>query len=611
MNSVSDLFKKVWQAETTELCKIRTYRKDGRAHPDLLQCRAYLNGIVHQFNVTQKVTKMKPFTWAQTGTETTTTPTDEEILASDYWVFGYRFGSRKKNPGYKLAIICHLDTVPAAENTGTWDPYVPVVEEREYPAGTVSPQDFLVGRGTIDDKGPAVSALIVARTIAEKYDNSPLLDDVQIEISFDSSEETDMSTPHYMDDPNTIIPHFGVVYDAAWNTRAEKGIERPFFTIDPPSHAPPEDGIYLHAMTTTPGNSTNTVPDWALLEIRGESAVLERFAGIVENVYNGFDFGDEAYRRARMEVTKRTCDDVGTVDAVLLRAFVSGAQHGSAPDENRSGGANPLVSLSNFAAGMVRNGTLKSWGAPAIMCEFIARTWDTRVFGEAHESLYKYDEVFTEGNGTTYAVTKSKMTGNEDDVCRGIELQVDIRYSVPHHDTKWDPSIRREGFLDGDDSKFGAIFGDILGKFNILNECSVQVETSSKCPPDIRWPDSNASYGRIEKAYREVRGVNPPRYAIGGGTDAKGYTFLLAVGALFSTDMGPPVNYHGISEGAPIKDMEESTKVLYRVMELEINERKKSKPDLREFNFDKRKECLKRIRHLRKRGFSHRCECLA
>jgi len=269
--------------------------------------------------------------------------------------------------------------------------YLGPLHEREYPAGTVTPQDFLVGRGTIDHKGPAVSALIVPRTIAQKYDGSPLLEDVQIEISFDSSEETDMSTPHYTDDPSTTIPHFGVVYDAAWNTRAERGIERPTFTVQPPAFPPPKDGMYLHAMTTTPGNSTNTVPDWALLEIRGEPAVLERFAGCAANIYGGFDCGDEAYRRARMEVSTVKTE----VGAVLLRAYVSGAQHGLAPDETRSGDVNPLVSLSNFAAGMMHNGTFKSWGAPSIMCEFIARTWDTRVLEEAHESLSQYDEVFS------------------------------------------------------------------------------------------------------------------------------------------------------------------------------------------------------------------------
>lgn len=216
MGEVVDLFRKVWVRETVELCKIKSYRKGNRAHPDLLQLKAYLNGICHQFNVYQRKTFLEQFAWTKTGDKTSHSPSDSEILESDYWIFGYRFGSR--NPSYKVAIICHLDTVPATPSS-VWDPFVPIVENREYPSGTVMQQPFLVGRGTIDDKGPAVSALIVARAIAKKFDGSPLLEDTQIEISFDSSEETDMSTPHYMEDPQTIVPHFGVVYDAAWNTR--------------------------------------------------------------------------------------------------------------------------------------------------------------------------------------------------------------------------------------------------------------------------------------------------------------------------------------------------------------------------------------------------------
>lgn len=304
---------------------------------------------------------------------------------------------------------------------------------------------------------------------------------------------------------------------------------------------------------------------------------------------------------------------ISTTDSgtVALRAIVAGAQHGSAPDENRAGGANPFVSLANFAAGLIKSGTLEKWGAPASICLFIASTWDTRVFGEAHKSLYKFDEVFTEGNGTTYAVTKTGMIGESEGSARGVELHVDIRYAVPHHDVEWDPSSRKEGFLDGDDSRFKEIFAELLGKFNASNSDlpDITVETESKCPPDIRWPDTNPNFKRVEKAYKEIRGVDPPRYAIGGGTDAKGYTFLLAVGALFSTEMGPPVNYHGISEGAPIVDMEASTRILYRLMELEITQPKPS-PDVRESFFDHRTNCIARIRRLRARGFTHACECI-
>lgn len=603
---VTNLFREVWVHETSELCKIATYREAGKASPSLLQLRSYLNSKASVFNESQSVTKFQPFTWARSGESTTTAPTDKQIIDSDYWVFGFRFGS--ENPLYKVAIICHLDTVPA-QASDVWDPFHPIEEMRDYPTGTTSPQPFLVGRGTIDDKGPAVSAFVVARAIAKKFDDSELLRNVQIEISFDSSEETDMSTPHYLEDEETRVPDFGIVYDAFWCTRAEKGIERPTFTVQEPKAPPPEGRLYLHALNTAPNNSTNTVPDWAAAEIRGPSEFLSMLAKSVDEQYSNFTFDDPEYRRAEMKSST-------TEEAVILRAVVAGAQHGSAPEENRAEGANPLVSLTNFLVGLVKDGTLASYGAPATICSFVTSTFGTRVFGEMHDELYKYDEVFEEGNGTTYAVTKTRMLGEPSDTALGIELDVDIRYATPHHEIGWDGE--REGFLDGDSSVFPKVFGDIVDEFNISNPMlnDVTFQCSTKCPPDIRTPDSNPNYLKVERAYREVRGFNPPRGAIGGGTDAKGYTFLLAAGALFSHAMGPPINYHGISEAAPITDMELSTKVLYRIMELEVTE-----PNIQSTgdgltsaidiaSFYNRQQSIERVKQLRKTsGFKHQCEC--
>lgn len=79
--------------------------------------------------------------------------------------------------------------------------------------------------------------------------------------------------------------------------------------------------------------------------------------------------------------------------------------------------------------------------------------------------------------------------------------------------------------------------------------------------------------------------------------------------------MNPTVNYHSILEAAHTKYMEETTKVFYWVMEelqmeeLQMKERKNTPAvDKREdIRIERMKECRKRIRQLRKRGFSHRC----
>ena len=65
---------------------------------------------------------------------------------------------------------------------------------------------------------------------------------------------------------------------------------------------------------------------------------------------------------------------------------------------------------------------------------------------------------------------------------------------------------------------------------------------------------------------QEVTGTPCALFAIGGGSDAHGYPNLVAAGALFSNDFDPPINYHGINEGAPIEDLRLSAKILWRLL---------------------------------------------
>jgi len=67
-----------------------------------------------------------------------------------------------------------------------------------------------------------------------------------------------------------------------------------------------------------------------------------------------------------------------------------------------------------------------------------------------------------------------------------------------------------------------------------------------------------------------VTGKPSPAFAIGGGTDAKGNTRLIAGGALFTNSMGPPINYHGFDEGAPVNDLKIGARIIYRLFVNEI-----------------------------------------
>lgn len=602
-----DTFREQWKSETTHICEIQTYRHDDIPNSEvngrLIEIRDYFDTLTSSFNEGVTTTKFIPFQWCANiregtdGTEpedliSTTKPNNQVCLDSDFWIFGYRFGATE--PEDRICIICHLDTVPATEGD-EWAPFIPHVEEREYTYknSESDKQPFLVGRGCVDDKGPAISALMAARKLAKDFDNDPRMEKTMVEIIFDTSEETNMSTPRYLEDPKTNKPHFGVVYDAQWCVRAEKGCERPIFKV--PASTQNGSRLYIEKITTSANNSTNTIPDSCIAVIKGPGDELSKYADMVEDRYASCPFDDESYRRAPLEA--KVLEAGGVVRLLSLETTILGAQHGSAPQENRDEGANPLVSLANFLAAEVRNGKMEI-NDYATVSDFISWMWGTQVFGEKHAPMEEDDTVFEKGNGTTYAVTK--ISEDKDGL---PTLEVDIRYAIPHHETGWDGET--EGMLLGSKSRFEGIFSDLVSEFNEIHTQYPEVshETQTIFAPDIRVPDSNENFKIVEQAFFDVREKVPPRLAIGGGTDAKGFVFLLGVGPLFSTNLGPPINYHGIDEGIPMDDIFESTKILVKLMAEEITSPPKRPSE------ESRRKSVHRVKALRASGHKFCCNC--
>ena len=116
------------------------------------------------------------------------------------------------------------------------------------------------------------------------------------------------------------------------------------------------------------------------------------------------------------------------------------------------------------------------------------------------------------------------------------------------------------------DSLFASVFAQLVGQYaRAPGGTEVAVETRTLYGPDIRSP-RNPFLTMVDKAYREFSGESCPMLAIGGGTDAKGHPELVAAGPLFTNSLGPPINYHGIDEGAPVIDLENSAKILRRLL---------------------------------------------
>ena len=159
----------------------------------------------------------------------------------------------------QLDILAHLDVVPAGEGWKETEPFEPILKD-----------GLLLGRGTADDKGPAVAALYAMRAVKEL--GIPLSKNVRLILGTD--EECGSSDiEHYYDveeeAPMTFSP------DADFPvTNVEKGrLEAHFNASFEPSAALPR----LVAVNT--GIKANVVPGKAQASVEGfEMSVLEAAA---------------------------------------------------------------------------------------------------------------------------------------------------------------------------------------------------------------------------------------------------------------------------------------------------------------------------------------------
>lgn len=281
-----------------------------------------LNAQARQFNEGQKTHRLEPWEWkVESG---------DAAEPRYYWVFGFRLG---KGPR-KISLNTHFDTVSPGDSD-VWEPFKLTKARGETRHGGA--QDLWVGRGAIDDKGPALATFLVLKDIARAYDGSPLLDDITVELIFDTTEEIGgMSMRRYREENAEEAADLEVIFDTFWSVRAEKGIERPVFTL--PREAPPTTGVWIESLNT-PSGPVNQLPDRADAILRSDSpAQLEELAQHIEEDYAAHPFDDPSYRRAKL-----TVDTSGLPDALKLTTEVAGAQHASVPQENRENGANPLV----------------------------------------------------------------------------------------------------------------------------------------------------------------------------------------------------------------------------------------------------------------------------
>lgn len=176
----------------------------------------------------------------------------------DNYVVTGDFGTQEK----ALDILAHLDVVPVTEDWTVTEPFQPkVVDGRIY------------GRGTADDKGPAIAALYALRAIREL--GLPMKKSVRLILG--SDEECGSGDLEYyyakeQEAPYTFTP------DADFPLiNIEKGSFKGEFSADFPA-----EDAKAYVVSFTSGDKVNVVPARATLVVAGvEAAAVEEAAARV------------------------------------------------------------------------------------------------------------------------------------------------------------------------------------------------------------------------------------------------------------------------------------------------------------------------------------------
>ncbi len=166
-------------------------------------------------------------------------------------VFNDKVGYVDYGTGDKmLAILCHLDVVPAGDGWNT-DPFELVVKD-----------DALYGRGIVDDKGPACAALFALMRIKEEGIKLPC----KVRIIVGSDEERTCGCMHeYATNPDAIMPDLGFTPDADYPAIfAEKGILQVKFT-----------GAGVNGVKAQGGFAANMVPAAAKIIFEADGKTVE------------------------------------------------------------------------------------------------------------------------------------------------------------------------------------------------------------------------------------------------------------------------------------------------------------------------------------------------
>ena len=215
-----------------------------------------------------------------------------------------------------LGMLCHLDVVPAGDGW-TKDPWGGEIADGK-----------IFGRGTMDDKGPALAALHAMRAVREA--GIPMSDGVKLILGCD--EETGMTDMRYYKS-KLPAPDYGFSPDAEFPVI---NIEKGGLSLTISQYTGSEEGAEIPVYEMFAGVRCNVVPGIATAKVGYEKIGFEELNRQVERIESIHEFS-------------LSIDDLGDGVAEITAEGVSA--HASLPELGKNAAGMLLIALKTLGAG--------------------------------------------------------------------------------------------------------------------------------------------------------------------------------------------------------------------------------------------------------------------
>jgi predicted dipeptidase len=403
-----------------------------------------------------------------------------------------------------LGLIIHGDVQPVDADEWSFGPFQPKVEN-----------GYIYGRGSADDKGPLVQALLALHALKE----SGIARTHTIRLLVGSTEESDASemgeylTTHRPPDYSLVLDsNFPVVVgEKAWNSLT---LTTPF--AETPSRANAVVKPYTVASSWA-GLATSIVPDHAEVTLHWTEGTPQ-WQPLIESL--------ESFKLPEgTRLVTKVYSDAGT-----LRIVVYGkSAHAGV---NLEGGRNALVGLARLMEGKLPSGSEDD------LLSF-ARQAGRDLYGTGL-GILDHDPIWGH-----YAVNVATIKMDADDA-KKLAMTINIRRIPPRSG----PQLK--SYLES-----------FVAAFNRQNGAAL-VPTGFYDDEPLGFNPKARLVRRLLADYSRATGEKNPKPAIsGGGTYAKRLPNAIAFGMWFPDK---PYPGHDVDEKNPIADLERGTKVLIEAL---------------------------------------------